>query len=162
MLRPLHRLSICGAIAAALLGTAVAMPASADDTAVPIGPDQYFSGQINGSTSNPVIRVRCTGSAQGIGHPVGGQSIGVTPADATTAGPGTGYTGDAADHAVIGFDGLSVGAMLSLKSYDTKAEIPAELNLPCSGTGTVAIVPAPADATTQAAMLTVTYLPVLD
>jgi hypothetical protein len=157
----LRRSPMYAVIAAALaLGGAVGLPSAAAVAAdpAPIGPHQYFVGEVNGASANAVIRVICPGPATPgqTGHPVTGQSVDVTPA-ASSSSASVGYTGEAADRVVVGFGGATTGSPVVLNAYEVRAEIPGTLNLPCSGTGRVTFTPAPASSTSRPATVTVTY-----
>ena len=152
-------------VALALAGGAVGLPsvaAAAVDPA-PIGPHQFFVGEVNGistaSSAAAVIKVGCFGPVTPgeTGHPVAGQYVDVLPvAPPTTVDDG--YTGESADHIVVDFGvPSSTGLPVTLTSYAVRAEIPTTLSLPCSGAGDVAFVPAPTSATARTALVKVTY-----
>jgi hypothetical protein len=159
-----HRSRTFGTLAAlALLGAAAglstAMAASASPT--PIGPHQLFLGQVNGVTTGAVIKVGCNGPVlpDQTGHPLAGQTVAVALALAVPVGADTGRTGDAADRINVAFGvPVSVGQQLSLTAYGVKAAIPISLNLPCSGAGKVAFVPAPTSATAVSATVVISYV----
>lgn len=161
-MRSTHRRSrMYGTIAAlTLLGGAVGLPSAAAATVdpAPIGPNQYFVGEVNGASANAVIQVGCFGPvvAGETGHPVSGQSVDVVSASSSST-LGVGFTGSAADHVVVGFGGTSTITPVTLTAYGVKAAIPAGLDLPCSGTGKVDFVPAPTSSTVHTATVTVTY-----
>jgi hypothetical protein len=161
MRRRPRRLPLYGTIAAALaLAGAAALPttASAAVDPGPIGPHQFFIGQVNGAAANPVIRVVCPGPATPgqTGHPVSGQTVDVLPAASPTSSE-VGYTGESADHVVVGFGTAVSGTPISLSWYAVAAPIPTTLYLPCSGTGKVTFTPAPTSSTAHPATVTVTY-----
>lgn len=149
-----------GTIAAlTLLGGAVGLPsATAAVDPAPTGPNQYFVGEVNGASANAVIQVGCFSPvvAGETGHPVPGQYVDVMSGNSSSTA-GVGYTGSAADHVVVDFGGTSTTTPVTLSAYGVKAEIPAGLDLPCSGTGKVDFVPAPTSATADTATVTVTY-----
>ena len=105
-----------------------------------------------------MIQVGCFGPVVSgeTGHPIAGQSVDVLPTSVSTTA-GVGYTGESADHVLVGFGSPSSTAVVLLKDYAVKAAIPTTLNLPCSGTGTVTFVPAPTSSTARTATVTVTY-----
>lgn len=161
-MRSKHRRSrMYGTIAAlTLLSAGVGLPsvaAAAVDPA-PIGPQQYFVGEVNGVSQGAVIRVGCFGPvvAGETGHPISGQSVDVMPTASPTT-TGVGYTGKSADHVVVDFGNTASTGPVTLGSYAVKAEIPTSLNLPCGGAGTVAFVPMPTSSTAHTAILDVTY-----
>lgn len=154
-----RRLRMYGTVAAlTLLGGAVGLPSAAAADPAPIGPHQYFLGEVNGASANAVIQVGCAGPVTPgqTGHPVSGQSVDVVPATSSTTG-NVGYTGESADHVVVDFGGSVSGGTVSLTGYAVKVQIPTTLDLPCSGTGTVAFVPAPTSSTAHSATVDVTY-----
>jgi hypothetical protein len=152
------------AAAAALAATVLGIPAAAAvvDPA-PIGPRQAFIGEVNGQSSNAVIKVGCFGpvSPGRTGHPIAGQSVDVTvpPVAVPTPTPvALGYTGEAADHVVVDFGSpVSTGSATVLKEWAVKAAIPTGIELPCYGTGKVAFIPLPTSSTARTAYVTVTY-----
>ena len=155
-----RRLRTYGTIAViTLLGGAVGLPsAAATVDPAPIGPNQFFTGQVNGASDSAVIKVICPGpvTAGETGHPISGQTVDVLPG--TSSSPtGVGYTGSAADHVVVDFGPTSTTTPVTLSSYAVQAAIPTTLDLPCSGAGKVNFVPAPASSTAQTATVAVTY-----
>ena len=159
-MRSTHRLRTFGTlVAVVLLGGAVGIPsAAASVDPAPIGPNQFFTGQVNGASANSVIRVVCPGpvTVGQTGHPVSGQTVDVLPGASSTSA-GVGYTGAGADHIVVNFDSASTSAPVTLDKYAVRAAIPTTLSLPCSGTGKVDFVPAPASTTAQTATVSVSY-----
>lgn len=155
-----RRLRTYGTVTAlVLLGGAVGLPsASATVDPAPIGPNQFFTGQVNGASVNAVIRVVCPGpvTAGETGHPISGQTVDVLPG-ASTAPAGVGYTGSAGSSVVVNFGAASTTTPVTLDSYAVQAAIPTTLNLPCSGAGKVDFVPAPTSSTAQTASVAVTY-----
>ncbi|SHN02020.1 hypothetical protein [Actinacidiphila paucisporea] len=159
------RLRSLGTVAAlaALGGTAgMASAGAAPLSPVPIGPGQTFVGQVNGVTIGAVIKVACFGpvTPTSTGHPLTGQTVsvqliaGTAPAQATV-----GYTGASATHDLVGFgNATSVTPVTDIKAYGIGAAIPATLNLPCFGTGTVSFVPAPTSPGAQTATVGVSYV----
>lgn len=144
------------ALSAAVLGMSTA--AAAVDPA-PIGPHQWFSGQVNGVTANAVITVGCVGPVLPgqTGHPVSGQSVSVVPAPGAVTS-NDGYTGEAADHVVVDFGApASTGSATVLQYYGVKAAVPTSIELPCYGSGKVVFVPAPTSSTARTATVPVTY-----
>lgn len=139
------RIAIGSALAVAAIGTlAAASPASA----ATVGPNQYFVGQVFGSTAQSVILVEC-GPVQATGHPAPGQTVDVLqllPPVATTAG----YTGDLAveiDAALV-FPASSANAPVPIATftqYSLKLPIPTSILVPCGGTGVMNFSPYPLD-----------------
>ncbi len=143
-----------------LLGGAVGLtPASAAVDPAPVGPNQFFTGQVNGASTGAVIRVVCAGpvTAGETGHPVSGQTVDVMPG-ASTGSAGAGYTGAAGTRVGVAFGTTSSATTpVTLTSYVVRAPIPTTLSLPCSGAGEVEFVPAPTSSTAQTATVSVTY-----
>lgn len=137
------------AIASAVMlvaGGVLAAPAMADGGQV--GPKQYFYGEVFGLTSattQDVIQVACAGPAS-TGHPVAGQYVAAHqffPPTTTTYG----YTGNFGTEIDVNLT-WSAGTITvvtpvfaKLTFYDTSAEIPTSLTVPCSGTGVASFTP---------------------
>jgi hypothetical protein len=158
MSRTIRARLLCVAAAAIVAATAAPVAAAASTTAGgPIGPNQYFVGQVNGRTLNAAIQMACFGPILPgqTGHPLPGQTVAVTQAATTT---NVGYTGSAANSigAIIG--GTSSTVVIVLTAYDTPAAIPTTLTLPCAGTGTVLFQPSPNSSTARAATVPVTFV----
>jgi hypothetical protein len=129
-------------------GGALATPAMADGGQV--GPKQYFYGEFFGLTSataHDVMQVSCAGP-ETTGHPVAGQYVAahqIFPPVTTSYGY-TGNSGTEIDVNLIysvGTITVSTPTFATLTYYDTKAEIPTSLTVPCSGTGVLAFTPSP-------------------
>jgi hypothetical protein len=115
-----------------------------------VGPHEYFSATVNGSSGVKApakIAVACAGPSE-TGHPLAGQTVGVTLVPVpSTAAKVLGYTGDF---------GASIGAFfgapppgsapspvyVNFGVYRVKP-IPTSLELPCSGEKWVTFVPLP-------------------
>lgn len=160
-----HHLRGYGAVAALVLlgGSAGMIGASAASAAVvdpaPIAPHQQFIGQVNGVSAGAVIKVACFGPVTPgeTGHPLSGQSVDVLPLTSPVTSD-AGYTGESADHIVVGFgNAVSAAPAVLLRSYVVKAAIPTSLNLPCYGNGKVFFTPAPTSPTARPAAVPVTY-----
>jgi hypothetical protein len=145
--RTASRIAIASAVML-VTGAAVATPAMADGAQV--APKQYFYGEFFGLTStttSDVIDVSCPTPAA-TGHPVAGQYVAahqIFPPAGTTYG----YTGNYGTEIDVNLI-YSVGTITvmtptfaTLTYYDTKAEIPTSLTLPCSGSGVLAFTPSP-------------------
>lgn len=146
-------LLISAAVTVAALCTAAA---SAAANPVPIGPNQYFAGLVNGTHDNAVVYMACPGPAYPgqLGHPVSGQSVSVTQTSALT----NGFTGSLANSIVVTFTVSVTNPAITLKYYDTPAAIPTTLLLPCSGKGQVRYDPAPTSQTAHADVVGVTFI----
>lgn len=145
--RTASRVAIASAVVL-VAGGALATPAMADGGQV--GPRQYFHGEVFGltsSTAQNVIQVACAGP-ETTGHPVAGQYVAAHqffPPVATTYG----YTGNFGTEIDVNLI-YSVAAITvvtptfaKLTFYDTKAEIPTSLTVPCNGTGVAVFTPSP-------------------
>ena len=152
------------AAALALLATAALAPSAAADPIqdpVPVGPNAYFTAQVNGASSQAVVKVVCPGPvvAGGTGHPASGQTVEVfrvvPPTDSSV-----GYTGSAANQIDAFFSPTSATANppVVLKSFFAPVAIPTTLLLPCGGTGVVSFVPLPTSPTARSVAVTVTYV----
>jgi len=154
---------------AALALVAGAVPAAFADGPVqdpiPVGPDTYFVGLVNGvpsATPTATITVVCPGpiSLSSTGHPIAGQTVEVeTVVPVTSAVPG--YTGSAADSIDVIFSTPSAAAAnppIVLTSFFVKYAIPTTDVFPCEGTGTVSFVPIPTSATARGYSVPVTFL----
>lgn len=149
---------LAAALAAVL---AAACPAAAGT----IGPDQYYSGDVNGHTTGPApIRMACFGPVHPgeSGHPLSGQYAQADPASASsTTGPGyTGSAGTAVSIALIITSGtiVRVVPLGTVSDYDTRVAIPTTLTLPCYGGAQVSFSPVPGSATAKTATLTVDFV----
>jgi hypothetical protein len=143
------------------LATAVAPAAHAAGAVdpAPIGPNQFFSGLVNGVSTDAAIQMACFGAITPgeTGHPLPGQSVEVLPAPAAGT-VDVGYTGSAATEIVVNFGPASTTTPVTLGYYAVKADIPTSLVLPCAGTGTVVFTPAPGSPTARSATLPVRYV----
>lgn len=144
-------LLVIAATATAMFGGATAATAQG----LPIGPNQFFIGQVNGNHANAVIYMVCPGpSFPGqTGHPESGQNVSVTQSSTTTGG----FTGSLANSIVVSFTPAATEG-ITLKYYDTPAAIPTTLLLPCAGTGKVTYNPEPTSPTAKPDVVTVTFI----
>lgn len=150
--------------AAAVLALAAA-PAATADVIAPIGPNTYFTAQVNGpasTTDSSVIKVVCPGPAtQGqMGHPVAGQTVEALSVLPPSPVPSTlGYTGSAAHQIDVSFSPASSGtaAPVVLKAFFAPAAIPTTLLLPCYGSGVVQFVPEPTSSSARSYKVPVVY-----
>jgi hypothetical protein len=155
---------VLASVSALIVGGALAIPASAQ--AGPVGPKQYFYGQVFGpassSTTQAVIGVACAGP-ETTGHPLPGQSVEaeqVYPPVTTTLG----YTGNFGTE--IGADLIwSRGTIsvlihiVTLTSYGVKMPIPTSVTVPCSGSGVMSFAPSPdPDNSGRASDVSVTFV----
>ena len=136
-----------------LAGSVMVLPAGA---AVKVGPNQFFTGVINGragNTTTPItIRMACFGPVRPgeTGHPMSGQTLAVHELFPPKARAGSlGFTGNDAEIGVF-FNvpppvtpGGSVTTTPIFKRYDVSKPLPTSLTLPCGGPGTVYFTPDP-------------------
>jgi hypothetical protein len=150
--------------------TAATQTAGAADK---VGPNQYFSGVINGTdgnTATPIaIQMACFGPLRPgeTGHPLGGQTLAVHQLFPPTTTSTPGKTGN--DSTIDVFFGALPPATLQAASartavktirfahYDKSKSLPTSLTLPCSGTSTVWFVPLPVVPPSQAAAVPVEF-----
>jgi len=152
-------IAVLGTGLTAALGVTTATAASAGvHDPVPIGPDQYFSGYLNGHPpGSAVLKVVCPGPSN-TGHPVGNQTIEVKTAKPVSAAD-VGYTGSAGKRigAALG-PSASTSLLAVFTSYFVPMKVPTKITVPCSGTGKLVFVPAPHSKAARSAVLTVTFL----
>jgi hypothetical protein len=166
----MRKAALFAAVMAAVtqLALAVGVAAKAPPIA-PIGPHQFFSGLVNGSSTRAVIRMACFGPEPvggRMGHPLAGQSTAVTqlPANPPSAS-GPGFTGLARSieatvylpTPVAGSPGGGVHLAL-FDFYNAPAPISTEIELPCAGTGVVVFNPVSGGNTARPADVTVSFV----
>jgi len=143
--RTASRIAIASAVMLVVAG-ALATPAMADGGQV--APKQYFYGEFFGATSSTaanVIQVSCAGVAT-TGHPLADQYVAAHQIFPPVT-PTYGYTGNYGTEIdvnlvySVGTLTVSTPTFATLTYYDTKAEIPTSLTVPCSGTGTLVFTP---------------------
>jgi hypothetical protein len=131
--RRLTRTFVSIAIAVAALAVA-SVPAGAQQ---PIGPNQHFSGLVNGTRTSAVVYTACGGpaSAGRTGPVAGGQTLAVA-----RRMTGRGYTGPLT-HIYAWFvpqSGTTTApTQLKFNSYGAPKAIPTSVRVPCDGTGMV-------------------------
>jgi hypothetical protein len=159
-----------GVLSAALVVT-VALGTGAG-AAGRVGPQQYFTGVINGTdgnTANPItIRMACFGPLHPgqTGHPLGGQTLAVHQLFPPAPTPGS--LGDTGDDSVIDVffhtpppaaaPARASGHTPSFTRYDKVQRLPTSITLPCAGTGTVWFSPLPVVPPSQSASVPVQYV----
>jgi hypothetical protein len=125
---------------------------------VPIGPNEYFTGLVNNHPpGQAVIYVVCPGPEGLTGHPEANQPVEVETALSTSPGD-IGYTGSAGDKITAALATSTVTIVIAdFTSYFVKQYIPTNIEVPCSGSGTVAFIPSPTSGTAKTAILDVTF-----
>src|SRR5450755_4314973 len=151
--RQSHFLAVLLAAAAVGLGaapvaSAAVRPLPVQDP-VPIGQDQFFTGLVNGHPPGQA-------TAGETGVPLEGQPVEVEPAAATSVTPDLGYTGAA--RSITAALSTAVAVLIgTFTSYYVKEDIPTDIRVPCSGTGTMVFAPAAGGTTAFPATLTVEF-----
>jgi len=154
----------------ALALAAVAAPAAVADPVqdpIPIRPNTFFTGTVNGPASStgaePVIKVICPGPIRPgeTGHPLAGQFVEAQEVAATPL-PGNppGFTGSLGTSIDVLFStatSASVNPPIVLTSYFAPVAIPTTLNLPCGGAGIASFVPIPTSPTARGYALNVLF-----
>lgn len=166
MLTKVRRLSLILAATGALaVATATAAAASPVQDPVPIGPNEFFSGLVNGSngiSSPAVIKTNCFGPVVvgETGHPLPGQTVEVELAPSPVNSV-EGYTGSASSiTAFLTSPNSSAAAppvIATFTSYYVAEPIPVTLTVPCWGQGTVSFVPTPPNSTGHPATVSVMF-----
>ncbi len=158
---PKLRLSLVTA-ATAVIVAATAVPAMAGGVVdpAPIGPKNYFIGQVNNATGPATIQMACFGPVVPgqTGHPLAGQTVKALPV-ATPTSTTVGYTGTAATSIAVTFTTPALsGNPIVLHDWAVSAPIPTTLILPCFGTGLATFTPVPSSPTAKPATVAITYV----
>jgi hypothetical protein len=146
---------------AASRGAAVAAPAG---DPLPIEPNEFFSGYINGRPPDQaIIYTNCLGpiTPGETGNPIGDQPIEVEPANGSGSAVDLGYTGSEAHSivATLGPSAASSSTIADFTSYYVIDYIPTTITVPCSGSGVVSFTPLPTSPTAASSNLDVTFEP---
>jgi hypothetical protein len=146
----------------ALAGAGPAMAAEPS----PIGPNQFFTGFVNGLTDEARVAVVCDGprGEDGVptGHPAAGQTVEVRPL--VTANPGPplsnfGFTGSAGKAVGVQFSGSDpAGPAVLMRHYNEPAEIPTNILVPCDARGAATFVPVPTSRSAASATVRLFYV----
>jgi hypothetical protein len=113
-----------------------------------IGPQQVFTGSVNGSPGTPkaaVIRVVCDGPVmpEQTGHPLPRQTVEVNPASSVDSS--SGLTGKSATSITTFFGApppdTGGPGEVTFRRYGVAKSIPTDLDLPCFGMGVVTFLP---------------------
>jgi hypothetical protein len=131
-----HVFSLRRTLATVALLVTVTGIATTPAGAGPIGPNQHFSGSVNGKRASAVVTTVCPGPSAGRTGPVaGGQTL------AVARGRGRdGYTGPfTAIYAwfVPPSGTTTAPTQLKFEAYRTPQAIPTSVQVPCDGTGEV-------------------------
>jgi hypothetical protein len=162
MLGITRRRSAAVALLAPIAVLAGAPSSAAAQDPIPVGPNMYFTAQVNSASANAVIKVLCPGPVTGtsMGHPISGQTVEVFRVLPPTTGT-VGYTGSAAHQIDALFSAPSsatVNPPIVLSSFFAPVAIPTSLLLPCGGSGTVSFVPIPTSSSAVGVAVKVTFL----
>lgn len=150
MSRTIRLSSVILAMAGLLaIGSGATASAAVQDP-VPIGPNEFFIGLVNGSngvSSPAIIQTSCFGPVQPgqTGHPLPGQTVEVQEVVPVSVGT-VGYTGNADSiTAYLGWPYPAAATTLepvaTFSSYYVKEPIPVTLTVPCGGQGAMVFVP---------------------
>jgi len=167
-LRPPHarRFSLAAALAlsaaAVSAGTAATATAGPIQDPIPIGPNTYFYGLVNGTSANAVIHVVCPGpvGTTSTGHPIDGQSAEVRSVVPPVVNQ-YGYTGSSAHQIDAGLKLPSSAAAnppIVFTSFFAPAKIPTSWVVPCGGSATMTFTPLSSSATARSYTLTVSFV----
>jgi len=156
----MRKLALLAAVVGGTLALAPTAYADPVQDPLPIGPNQFFQGQVKGLHSGATIYVVCPGPATPgqVGHPVSGQPVQVVQGIATTSG---GYTGSLGRSVVADFSppiSSTTPERLTFSSYYAPQNLPTTFLLPCSGTVKIPFVPLPTSPTAVTDYVAVTYV----
>jgi len=159
---PTRRLALAAtvALAAAVIPAATAATARAVQDPIPIGPNMYFYGLVNGKTASAVVDVVCPGPVgpNSTGHPVSGQTAEVRNVLPPVSSQ-VGYTGSAGKQIDAGFNlSSTVNLPIVFTSFYAPAAIPTSWVVPCGGSGSMTFVPLPNSTTAHSTTVTVTFV----
>ncbi|NUP52470.1 MAG: hypothetical protein HOW97_34870 [Catenulispora sp.] len=160
---PTRRLALAATLAlgAAVLPAATAANAAVQDP-IPIGPNMYFYGLVNGKSADAVIQVACPGPVgpSSTGHPLDGQTAEVRSVVPPVSSM-YGYTGSSARQIDAGLT-LPSSAMadppIVFTSFFAPAKIPTTWTVPCGGSTTMTFVPLSSSTTARSYTLTVSFV----
>lgn len=154
-------LAVLGAGLLLTLGSAGVASAAPVQDPVAVGPNQFFTGTVNGQAAPASIETDCVGPivAGETGHPVPGQSVEALLANGSSTP--TGFTGADANSLLITLSAPSSTAsdvIGTTSNYFVPLAIPTTLTVPCGGTGTVTFTPESASSTARPYTLTVNFI----
>jgi hypothetical protein len=129
---------------------------------VPVGPNQYFVGEVNGRRDVARIAVTCDMSTgpQSVGHSVPGQTIAVRQVVVTTdarSAPNVGFTGSRGALIGVGEAHGNSATKLTALPYNYPFQIPENLDVPCAGVGVIVFEAIPSSSTARHASVEVTF-----
>ncbi|HEX3782884.1 MAG TPA: hypothetical protein VHX38_24730 [Pseudonocardiaceae bacterium] len=145
------------AVALAILAATAAPAGAAVVDPLPIGPNQYFSGLVNGARADATIRTDCL-TPVGVGHPSAGQYV-EGQLNSPVSSNDLGYTGSAGRSLVVTLQLPTSSGVIgigTLSGYNYELAIPTSISVPCSGSGVVVFAPAPTSPTAKPATVSVT------
>jgi len=156
-----RRVALAAAVAlgAAVVPAVAATSANAQDP-LPITPNAYFVGLVNGKAADAVVTVVCPGpiGPTSVGHPVSGQTAEVRNVLPPSTTP-LGYTGSAARQIDAGFSpASSVAQTIVFSAFYAPAKIPTTWYVPCGGSATMTFTPVPSSPTAVSYSVKVTFL----
>jgi len=153
-LRPLVAL-VPLAFVSLMAGTAAA---DTSPPTVPIGPNQYFNGVVNGKTANATVYTVCPGPSTGrSGHPASGQTLSVAPASSGST-VNVGFTGSLGTSVVASPVTSVANDLVVFTEYLRARALPTTWIVPCDGDGRIAFTPRPGSPTARTAYVTVRFV----
>lgn len=162
LLGSLRSLTIITAAVFAAAAAIAGIPAAASAAStVTIGPDQFFTGQVNAQAAQATVTVDCSNAAfTQQGYAVAGQTLAVSEVVPPVASA-PGYTGDLANSikADLGTATGNAGQLLAVFTSYGSQEFPTNVLLPCTGSGVVTFDPAPASGDSRPFTVAVTFVP---
>jgi hypothetical protein len=152
--------------AVAAVGLAGTSATAAIIDPAPIGPNQFFHGDVNGLSANATITTDCVGPVRPneSGHPVGNQYVDVLPGVSSGSAVSVGFTGSAGNSVRAALllpisSGPASGIVLgTLRDYVVRLTIPVDITVPCNGSADVVFTPLPTSDTAKSATVHVTLV----
>ncbi|HEX4704546.1 MAG TPA: hypothetical protein VH352_20635 [Pseudonocardiaceae bacterium] len=128
----------------------------------PIGPNQFFTGIVNGASVNATITTNCIGPIRPgeTGNPLPNQYVEVSPGP-SSGNVGIGFTGSNGNSVIVVLNtGGPTGPIQTvligtLHDYIVHLPIPTGITVPCAGPGDVAFVPSPGSSNAKSAIVNV-------
>ncbi|HYS39693.1 MAG TPA: hypothetical protein VEO01_29095 [Pseudonocardiaceae bacterium] len=153
-------------LAALFAAVALAGTANAVIDPAPIGPNSFFTGDVNGASQNGTIKTGCAGPVQPgqKGHPVGGQFVAVIPGASSGANVSVGFTGSVGNEVTVYLETptstgpIGIALIGTLHDYVVHLTIPTGIFVPCNGPADVVFVPGPPSATAKSAVVHVSLI----